>query len=87
MGSSCLAARFAARFCELKLEPQLRQMLDPLVETIAELSLRIEKLEADLVEEASADELLLRLQEVPGVGPLVCLAFIGWGDPPERFPK
>ena len=83
---SCLARRFAPRFCELKLEPQLRQMLDPLVETIAELSLRIEKLEADLVEEAGADELLLRLQEVPGVGPLVCLAFIGWVDRPERFP-
>lgn len=84
---SCLAERFAARFYELKLEPQLRQMLDPLAETIAELSLRIEKLEADLVEEASADELLLRLQEVPGVGPLVCLAFIGWVDRPERFPR
>ena len=85
--SSCLAARFAARFWELKLESQLRQMLDPLVETIAELSLRIERLEADLVEESEADELLLRLQEVPGVGPIVCLAFVGWVDRPERFPQ
>jgi transposase len=37
------------------------------------------------VEEAGADELLVRLQEVPGVGPLVSLAFIGWVDRPERF--
>jgi transposase len=33
--SSCLASRFAARFGEVKLETSLRQMLDPLVETIA----------------------------------------------------
>lgn len=55
---------------------------------ISELSLRIERLEADLVEESGADELLLRLQEVPGVGPLICLAFIGWVvDRPERFSR
>lgn len=84
---SCLAARFAARFTELKVQAELRQALDPLVETIAELSGRIERLEKDLVEESSSDELMLRLQEVPGVGPLVCLAFIGWVDRPERFPR
>lgn len=60
-------------------------MLDPLVEMIAELSQRIERLEADLVEESGADELLVRLQEVPGVGPLVCLAFVGWMNRRERF--
>ena len=85
--SSCLAARFAERFHEQKLAAELRQVLDPLVEMIARLSEQIERLEKDLVEESCADELLLRLQEVPGVGPLVCLSFIGWVDRPERFER
>jgi transposase len=85
--SSCIAGRFASRFYELQLESPLRQMLDPLVEMIAQLSQHIERLEADLVEESEADELLVRLQEVPGVGPLVCLAFVGWVDRPERFSR
>ena len=85
--SSCVAGRFAARFVDLKLAAELRQVLDPLVATIAEVSARIEQLEKDLIEEAGSDELLVRLQEVPGVGPLVCLAFIGWMDKPERFKR
>jgi transposase len=85
--SSCVAARFVARFYEQKLAPELRQVLDPLVEMIAQLSEQIERLEKDLVEESHADELLHRLQEVPGVGPLVCLSFIGWVDRPERFER
>jgi transposase len=85
--SSCLAARFAERFHGQTLAAELRQVLDPLVEMIARLSEQIERLEKDLVEESCADELLLRLQEVPGVGPLVCLSFIGWVDRPERFER
>jgi transposase len=85
--SSCLAARFAERFHGQKLAAELRQVLDPLVEMIARLSEQIERLEKDLVEESCADELLLRLQEVPGVGPLVCLSFLGWVDRPERFER
>lgn len=85
--SSCVAARFADRFGEQKLALDLRQVLDPLVEMIAELTEQIERLEKDLVEESQADELLHRLQEVPGVGPLVCLSFVGWVDRPERFER
>jgi len=84
---SCLAARFAQHFSEQKLDDELRQVLDPVVEMIGELSVRIARIEKDLVEESGADELLLRLQEVPGVGPLVCLAFVGWVDRPERFQR
>jgi transposase len=85
--SSCVAARFVERFHEQKLAPELRQMLNPLVEMIGQLSEQIERLEKDLGEESRADELLHRLQEVPGVGPLVCLSFIGWVDRPERFER
>ena len=59
--------------------------LDPLLETLHELSQRIEALDKDLLELAKFDELPLRLQTVPGVGPIVCLAFIAWMDRPERF--
>jgi transposase len=85
--SSCLAGRFPQRFGEQKIAAELREVLDPLVEMIARLCEQIERTEKDLVEESRADELLLRLQEVPGVGPLVCLSFIGWVDRPERFAR
>jgi transposase len=52
--SSCVAARFAERFYEQKLAPELCQVLDPLVEMIAQLSEQIERLEKDLVEESHA---------------------------------
>lgn len=55
------------------------------METIAELTARIGQVERELKEEANSDELMIRLQEVPGVGPLVCLAFVAWTDRPERF--
>lgn len=85
--SSCAAGQFSARFVDLKLAAELRQVVDPLVATISEVSTRIAQLEKDLVEESGSDELLVRLQEVPGVGPLVSLAFIGWMDKPERFKR
>lgn len=83
--TSCPAKSFVARWGEMKLNRELRRVLDPLAETIAELTTRIETLERELVEEARADELVLRLQDIPGVGPLVCLAFVGWVDRAERF--
>lgn len=54
---------------------------------IGEVSERIEVLERQLVEASRSDELLERLQEVPGVGPLVSLAFLGWVDRADRFEK
>jgi len=86
MGSST-AAGFVARFTQTTLPKHLLEVLDPVIETIAELSARIAGLDEELVREARSDELLRRLQTVPGVGPLVSLAYVGWMDQPERFRK
>lgn len=83
--TGCTARTFAVRFGELDLAEDLLEALEPLVETIVELTARIDRLEAELVEESRADELLARLQEVPGVGPMVSLAFVSWMDRPQRF--
>ena len=82
---SCATRSFVARWATLKVEASLGQALDPLVETIAELTDRITALERELHAEAKSDELPVRLQEIPGVGPLVALSFVAWVDRPERF--
>lgn len=84
---SCPTRSFVAHYAQLSLDASMAQALDPLIETLAELTDRIDVLEAELVEQAGSDELLQRLQTVPGVGPLVSLAFVGWMDCPERFAR
>jgi hypothetical protein len=44
--SSCVAGQFSARFVDLKLAAELRQVLDPLVATISEVSTRDPKVPA-----------------------------------------
>ena len=82
---SCAAKGFVAAWAETPVLAGLRDALDPLIETISGLTDQILALEQSLYAEAKDDELLERLQEVPGVGPLVALAFSGWVDQPERF--
>jgi transposase len=84
---SCPTSSFVARWFELRLAPAVREVLEPLVETIAELTDRIAVLERELKAASRSDELMLRLQDVPGVGPLVSLAYVGWMDRAERFAK
>lgn len=84
IGSST-TRRFLERYLAVQLPESLAHAVDPLVETIVELSERIDRLHEELVARSRADELTARLQTVPGVGPLVSLAFVGWVDRPERF--
>jgi transposase len=85
--SSCNAKSFVVRFATGPTPRDLRDALEPLVGAIGELTERIEMIERQLVEESHADELLERLQDVPGVGPLVSLSFVAWVDRPERFAR
>ena len=85
--SSCSAARFASEFARHRSPAELREVLAPLAAAIGELTERIEGLEQKLIAASKADELLVRLQDVPGVGPLVSLAFVAWVDRAERFPR
>lgn len=80
-------ASFVARYAQAELPDSLRQALAPLVESIGELSERIATLSRELKEISRSDELAARLQTVPGVGPLVSLAYVGWMDQPQRFKK
>jgi len=82
---SCPADSFVARFATMRLPASLAEVLEPMVTTIGELTERIQGLKAKLVAESSSDELVQRLQTVPGVGPLVSLAYVGWMDRPDRF--
>ncbi len=84
---SCAAKIFMVRYESMGFDSGVSEALAPLVSTIGELSDRICELENDLKAQASTDELLVRLQTVPGVGPLVSLAFAGWVDNPDRFQK
>ncbi len=84
---SCPAKSFVVRYASMGLDSSLAETIDPLVTTIGELTDRINRLEKELVAESSSNELLVRLQTVPGVGPLVSLAFLGWMDRPDRFRK
>lgn len=82
---SCTPEGFVARFAGLEVPEDLCAALEPLVHSIGQLCERLCALDRELKEEASSDELLVRLQTVPGVGPLVSLAFLAWVDRPERF--
>jgi transposase len=84
---SCPARSFVVRFASLTLEPSLAHSIEPLVTTIGELTDRINDLEKMLVVESRSNDVLVRLQSVPGVGPLVSLAYVGWMDTPDRFTK
>ena len=84
---ACAPGSFVAHWGRHTVTKYLRVALEPLVCMIGELPERIEALQEQLVETSQSDELLERLQEVPGVGPLVSLAFVGWVDRAERFKK
>ena len=86
MGSAT-AKRFVGHFVELKLSAELRSALDPLIETLAGVTARIEQLDRELEALSRSDELLERLQTVPGVGPLVGVSFVAWVDRAERFTR
>ena len=83
--ASCAATVFPVRFAGLALPDELALALDPLLEMICALSEQVDALNREFMELASADELMARLQTVPGVGPVVSVAFVGWMDRPERF--
>ena len=85
--SSMTASSFVAKWGEAKIPRAMRALLEPLVGAIGELTDRIEAVQRELVALSRSDELLERLQEVPGVGPLVSVSFLAWVDRVDRFKK
>lgn len=82
---ACAAASFH-RKAEAELPDALRTALQPLIATVAELTVRIRAYDR-LVEEVTAARYPegRRLRQVPGVGPLTTLAFLLVIDDPRRF--
>jgi transposase len=85
--AGCPAACFAARWAKLELPEEIGECLGPVVDTIGELTQRLHGLEKQLAVESRSDELMERLQTVPGVGPIMSLAYVGWMDQADRFAK
>ena len=83
-GSSATAAARAER---LVLPAALRAVVTPLVDTLRALQPLIARETRRLEQQAATDSLVPRLQSVPGVGPLVALAFRATVDDIQRFPS
>lgn len=83
----CSAASFAGRAINL-LDKSLLPALEPLIDTIAEISDRIKKLDKHIdnlaAERYPETEVL---QQVSGVGPLTALAYVLTIEDPGRFAK
>lgn len=77
---------FAARVnVALQDSPSLGAIVEPLLNAWQALREQILVLEKRLVTRARTDEVARRLMTVPGIGPLVSLAFMSTVDDPKRF--
>jgi transposase len=80
------AARFEMRIRELvESMPDLIDFIEPLLEARRELRKHFTILHRKLLALARNDEVCRRLMTVPGVGPVVSLAFVATIDTPVRF--
>jgi transposase len=85
--SRCSAEAFARR-ANAQLPAELCTALEPVLEMIADLTVRIRAMDRSVAErvEQSYPE-ALRLQQPSGVGPLTALAFVLLVDDPRRFAR
>lgn len=79
------AEHFELRLARVELPPELSSLLAPLVSMLAPLNERIEQLDKELCAQAKADEQAQRLQQIPGVGPIISLMFLSVLDGAGRF--
>ena len=82
-GFKTLAARVEAG--DAAIPAVLLSALRPLVEQWRALEVSIEALEAQIVACAKSDERMRRLQQIPGVGPLIAHALVTAIGDPRRF--
>ncbi len=62
-----------------------RPALQALVSALTGLEVEIQKLEAEIVQQAKSDEVARRLMTIPGVGPLIATALVALAPPPQTF--
>lgn len=79
------AEHFEQRLARVGLPAELSSLLGPLVSMLSPLNARIEQLDEQLCQHAKADEQAQRLQQIPGVGPIISLMFLAVLDGASRF--
>jgi transposase len=79
------AQRLARAIAAGGVPEELRSVVAPLVATALELDARIAVLDAEVVAVGQLFPVVERLQQVPGVGPLVALAYVLCIEDPSRF--
>ena len=83
----CVTEQFVEKVEGLTLPEEVKGLLIPLLAQIRHFSTQIEHFDREIEEMAQDSALLRRFQEVPGVGPLVALAFMLHIGDPTRFSK
>ena len=78
------AERLAALFTQ---RPELKSVMQPLVESLAALETQIARSTRLLAATAAADPVAARLMSVPGVGPITALIFKSSIEDPARFKR
>ena len=80
------AAKFEERIHELIGDmPDLAEIMEPLLDARRRLREHFSTLHRKLLDLARGDEVCRRLMSIPGVGPVVSLAFVATIDTPARF--
>lgn len=78
--------KFEERIRELvEADPDLVEIMEPLLAGRRKLREEFTRLDKKVVHEAKHDEVCRRLMTVPGVGPIVSLAYVSTIDMPNRF--
>lgn len=88
MGKATTPRRRAERLeALLTQKPELRQVLAPLVTSLAALEQEIARSSRSLAARAADDPVCARLMSVPGVGPITALTFKSSIEDPARFAR
>lgn len=83
--ASCTPESFPKHFDKADVPEDLRQILEPLVDTIRRLSTEIGKADWQLETLAKSDEMVRLLMTMPGVGPVTAATWVATLDHPQRF--
>ena len=76
---------FAKRVQGVQMPQPLRELMEPLISMLTPLNERIGQLDKELTQRAKNDEQAQRLQQIPGVGPIISLMFLAVLDGASRF--
>ena len=79
------SAAFEALVAQMVDDPDVGQLLRPLVAIVTQLDRQVAELDRAVAARARSSDACRRLMTVPGVGPVVALTYVAGVDEPERF--